>query len=70
MASSSVAMKLRLWAAAYAHGIPHKVIAPTSTLNRPGDRVKIDRRDGHQLASLYAHGLLTPPGAPDPDFGD
>ncbi|MDE2834820.1 MAG: hypothetical protein OXM02_09915 [Bacteroidota bacterium] len=25
---------------------------------RPGDRVKTDQRDAHQLASLYAHGLL------------
>jgi transposase len=36
------------------------VIAPSLMPNRPGDRVKTDRRDAEQLARLFRAGELTP----------
>ena len=41
------------------HGVPCDVIAPALIPRRPGDRVKTDRRDAAQLATLYRAGALT-----------
>ena len=38
-------------------GIACEVIAPGLVWQRPGDRVKTDRRDARKLARLYAGGL-------------
>jgi len=46
-------------------GISCDVIAPTSIPRRAGDRVKTDRRDAENLATMYAGGLLETVGVPD-----
>ena len=40
-------------------GVECDVIAPSLIPNRPGDRVKTDRRDAIRLAQLYRAGELT-----------
>lgn len=40
-------------------GVACKVIAPSLTPRRPGDRVKTDRRDAEKLARLFRAGELT-----------
>lgn len=40
-------------------GVPCEVIAPSLIPTKPGDRVKTDRRDAKQLATLYRAGMLT-----------
>ena len=49
-----------------AHGIACEVVAPGLVPQRPGDRVKTDRRDARRLAQLYAGGLLVPIYVPSP----
>ena len=46
-------------------GIHCDVVAPTLIPNRPGDRVKTDRRDAEKLAKCYRNGDLTPVWVPD-----
>src|SRR5256712_11942999 len=41
------------------------VVAPTLVPQKPGDRVKTDRRDAEKLAVLYRGGHLTPVWVPD-----
>ncbi len=40
-------------------GVDCRVIAPSLTPRKPGERVKTDRRDARKLAELLAGGLLT-----------
>jgi transposase len=40
-------------------GVSCEVIAPSLVPQRPGDKVKTDRRDARKLAKLYRAGLLT-----------
>jgi transposase len=47
-------------------GIACQVIAPALTPQRPGDRVKTDRRDAEKLAVGLAKDLLTPVPIPSP----
>lgn len=47
-------------------GVHCDVIAPTLVPQKPGDRVKTDRRDAEKLAALYRGGHLTPVWVPDP----
>jgi transposase len=47
-------------------GIACQVIAPALTPQRPGDRIKTDRRDAEKLAVGLAKGLLTPIPIPSP----
>jgi len=47
-------------------GIACEVVAPGLVPQRPGDRVKTDRRDARKLAQLYAGGLLEPIFVPSP----
>lgn len=42
-----------------------EVIAPSSIVKAPGERVKTDRRDAMKLARLASQGLLTPVRVPD-----
>lgn len=49
-------------------GIACAVVAPGLVPQRPGDRVKTDRRDARKLASLYAGGLLEPIWVPDSEL--
>ncbi len=46
-------------------GVHCDVIAPTLVPQKPGDRVKTDRRDAEKLAVLYRGGHLTPVWVPD-----
>jgi len=46
-------------------GVPCEVIAPTLVPQKPGDRVKTDRRDAEKLAVLLSGGHLTPVWVPD-----
>ena len=48
-------------------GIACEVVAPALVPQRPGNRVKTDRRDARQLARLYASGLLQPIEVPSPE---
>lgn len=48
-------------------GISCEVIAPTRIPKESGDRVKTDKRDAAQLATLYRAGLLTAIHIPPPD---
>ena len=50
-----------------AMGIPCEVIAPALIPQRPGDRVKTDRRDATKLSRLYRAGELTPIRVPTSD---
>ncbi len=43
-----------------AQGVSCEVIAPSYIPRRSGERVKTDRRDAKELATLYAAGLLMP----------
>ena len=54
-----------LYRALQARGISCEVIAPSSIPRRPGERVKTDRRDAKNFATLYAAGLLTTICIPD-----
>src|SRR3989449_2851045 len=47
-------------------GVHCDVIAPTLVPQKPGDRVKTDRRDAEKLAGLYRGGHLTPGWGADP----
>lgn len=47
-------------------GIPCEVIAPSLIPQKPGDKVKTDRRDAMKLARLYRSGDLTAVWVPDP----
>lgn len=42
-----------------------QVVAPSKIPQRPGDRIKTDRRDAHKLARLLRSGDLTPLWVPD-----
>jgi transposase len=44
------------------------VVAPGLVPQRPGDRVKTDRRDARKLARLHAGGLLEPIFVPSPEL--
>jgi transposase len=44
------------------------VVAPSLIPQRPGDRVKTNRRDALALAKLYRAGELTPVWVPDPKY--
>ena len=46
-------------------GVHCDVVAPTLVPQKPGDRVKTDRRDAEKLATLYRGGHLTPVWVPD-----
>lgn len=46
-------------------GVSCEVIAPTLIPQKPGDRVKTDRRDAEKLALLLSGGHLTPVWVPD-----
>ncbi len=46
-------------------GVQCAVVAPTLVPQKPGDRVKTDRRDAEKLAVLYRGGHLTPVWVPD-----
>jgi transposase len=48
-------------------GVHCDVIAPSLIPQRPGDRVKTDRRDAIKLVKLYRAGQLTPIGVPTED---
>ena len=48
-----------------AHGYEGRIIAPSKTPRKPGDRVKTNRRDADQLARLFRSGDLTPIYVPD-----
>jgi transposase len=48
-------------------GIDCRVIAPSLTPRKPGERVKTDRRDARKLAELLAGGLLTEVHPPTPE---
>ncbi|MDP4095545.1 IS110 family transposase [Paenibacillus sp. P96] len=50
-----------------AHGYTCVVIAPSLTPNRPGDRVKTDRRDALRLAQLLRAGELSSVHVPTPE---
>lgn len=50
-----------------AMGIPCDVIAPSLIPQKPGDRVKTDRRDAAKLARLHRAGELTAIGVPTED---
>jgi transposase len=50
-----------------AMGISCDVIAPSLIPQKPGDRVKTDRRDAAKLARLHRAGELTPIGVPTED---
>jgi transposase len=45
-----------------------QVVAPSLTPQRPGDRVKTDRRDARSLARLFAGGVLESIAVPDPEL--
>src|SRR2546425_9145565 len=47
-------------------GVHCDVIAPTLVPQKPGDRVKTDRRDAEKLAGLYRGGHLPPGWGADP----
>src|SRR6266702_8291350 len=49
-------------------GIDCAVVAPGLVPQRPGDRVKTDRRDARKLARLFAGGLLEPIYVPSPEL--
>ena len=49
-------------------GISCQVVAPGLVPQRPGDRVKTDRRDARLLARLYAGGLLEPIAVPSAEL--
>jgi transposase len=49
-------------------GVACDVIAPTSIPRRAGDRVKTDRRDAENLATMYAGSLLETVGVPDKEL--
>src|ERR671925_1202434 len=49
-------------------GIDCAVVAPGLVPQRPGDRVKTDRRDARKLARLHAGGLLEPIYVPSPEL--
>src|SRR3990172_7920865 len=49
-------------------GIDCRVVAPGLVPQRPGDRVKTDRRDARKLARLYAGGLLEPIAVPSAEL--
>jgi transposase len=49
-------------------GIACAVVAPGLVPQRPGDRVKTDRRDARKLARLYAGGLLVSIHVPSPEL--
>src|ERR1700730_2849906 len=42
------------------------VVAPSLIPRKPGERIKIDRRDAINLAKLHRAGELTPVWVPDP----
>lgn len=46
-------------------GVACEVVAPTLIPNKPGDRVKTDRRDAEKLARCYRNGDLTAVWVPD-----
>src|SRR5262249_60520724 len=48
-------------------GVVCEVIAPSLIPQRPGDRIKTDRRDAIKLAKLHRAGQLTPIGVPTED---
>ena len=48
------------------HGVPCKVIAPALIPQKPGQRIKTDRRDATKLAMLMRAGLLTDVRPPTP----
>src|SRR6266851_5037221 len=48
-------------------GVDCKVIAPSLIPQKPGDRVKTDRRDAKKLARMYRTGLLTAVWVPKAD---
>ena len=48
-------------------GLDCRVIAPSLTPRKPGERVKTDRRDARKLAELLAGGLLTEVHSPSPE---
>lgn len=48
-------------------GIPCDVVAPSLIPQKPGDRVKTDRRDAAKLVRLHRAGELTPIGIPTED---
>lgn len=54
-----------LWRALQSAGYGCSVVVPSLIPKRPGDRVKTDRRDAHQLAKLSLMGLLTDVAVPD-----
>jgi transposase len=49
-------------------GIRCDVVAPGRVWQRPGDRVKTDRRDARKLAAQYAGGMLEPIWVPPPEL--
>jgi transposase len=49
-------------------GIACEVVAPGLVPQRPGDRIKTDRRDARKLARLQAGGLLEPIFVPAPEL--
>lgn len=48
-------------------GVSCEVVAPSLIPQKPGDRIKTDRRDASKLAKLYRAGELTPIGLPTED---
>jgi len=46
-------------------GVHCEVVAPSLIPQKPGDRVKTDRRDARKLAQMYRAGVLTPVWVPD-----
>lgn len=49
-------------------GVPCAVIAPSSIPRRAGDRIKTDRRDAENLATMYANNLLEEVDVPDAEL--
>lgn len=50
-----------------AMGIPCEVVAPALVPQKPGERIKTDRRDARKLVRLYRAGELTPIRVPTPE---
>lgn len=50
-----------------AMGIPCEVVAPALIPQKPGERIKTDRRDARKLIRLYRAGGLTPIRVPSPE---
>ncbi len=48
-------------------GIPCEVVAPALVPQKPGERIKTDRRDARKLVRLYRAGELTPIRVPTPE---